>query len=77
MNLSPTARLILQHMRSTKTDVYGYGVIKALDISHAATYKALYALEDLGLVEGWTGEVGSRGTKRRRYYELTPHGRTR
>lgn len=41
----------------------------------ASLYPTLYRLEDRGLIEGrWVEKAGQR---RRRYYRLTPQGRTR
>ena len=47
----------------------------ALSYHIASLYPTLYRLEDQGLVEGrWVEKAGQR---RRRYYRLTPAGRTR
>ena len=47
----------------------------ALSYHIASLYPTLYRLEDAGLVEGrWVEKAGQR---RRRYYRLTPAGRTR
>ena len=47
----------------------------ALNYHVASLYPTLYRLEDQGVIEGrWVEKAGQR---RRRYYKLTPSGRTR
>jgi len=63
--------------------IHGYGVSRLIDdksegalvVDEAALYQALHRLARQGLVEATWGR--SENNRRARFYELTPHGRSR
>ena len=78
--LHGTLDLLVLKALST-TPMHGFGLTKwieqsagnELEVVDSALYKALYRLEDKGLIEGrWVEKAGQR---RRRYYRLTAAGR--
>lgn len=73
--------LVLSIIGSNKEPTYGYRIIKDLDRSsngkyslpEGTVYPVLNSLCDRGFLKGYWGEADN--GPRRKYYEITPHGR--
>ncbi len=80
MRITPTARLILHMIRDAPGGpVYGLRICQATGRPGGTVYPLLNVMELHGLVTSrWqdADDVEHPGRPRRRYYELTEHGRS-
>ena len=70
--------VLILAFRENNDEVHGWAIMRATKRSGPTIYGVLDRLEDMGWIEGrWETENPEPGKPRRRFYRLTPTGRTK